>query len=406
MFAATFIRLYPNASQANALAQQFGCARWAWNNALEETQRLYKETGKGLGYESMSGRLPGLKREHEWLKKANAQVLQQSLRNLSKSFVNFFERRARYPRFKAKFGPQSVQFPQGVKVNEKRVFLPKVGWFKAVIHRPIVGEIKTVTVTCEPCGHYYASILVDDGRSAPAVSFDGPVLGVDVGLNVFAVTSDKSHFANPKHLEKAERNLKRKQRSLSRKVKGSKGRDKARQLVARVHERVKNTRKDFVHKVSTRLVNENQVIAVEDLNVKGMLRNHSLAKSIADVGWGMFTRFLGYKAARVGKGLIKVNRFYPSSKACNTCGRVRDKLNLSARFWTCDHCGASHDRDENAARNIRDEAQRMIWAGIIPASAPGTGAAAAGGNVRRGRGRKSSVTQIPVKAEAVAFMRQ
>jgi putative transposase len=405
VFTATRIRLYPNATQGNTMARQFGCARWAWNDALAETQRLYQKTGKGLGYESMSGRLPGLKQEHEWLKEANAQSLQQSLRNLSRAFVNFFERRARYPRFKSKFDPQSIQFPQGVKVNEKRVFLPKVGWFKAVIHRPIVGEIKTVTVTREPCGHYYASILVDDGRPVPVASFNGPVLGIDVGLIDFVVTSDKSHFANPKHLKRAENNLKRKQQKLARKVKGSRGRDKARRLVARVYERVKNTRKDFVHKVSTRLVNENQVIAVEDLNVKGMLCNHSLAKAVADVGWGMFTQFLEYKTTRAGKGLIKINRFYPSSKACNACGRVRDKLDLSVRFWTCNGCGARHDRDENAACNIRNEAQRMIWAGIIPASAPGTGAAAAGGNVSRGRGRKSSVTQIPVKAEAVALMR-
>lgn len=406
MFTATRIRLYPNASQVKALDQQFGCARWAWNNALEETQRLYRETGKGLGYEAMSGRLPGLKQEHEWLKKANAQVLQQSLRNLSRSFVNFFERRAGYPKFKAKSGTQSIQFPQCVKANGKRVFLPKIGWFKAIIHRPIVGEIKAVTVFKEPCGHYYASVFTNDGKPAPAVSFDGPVVGVDVGLIDFAVTSNGSHFANPKYLKKAEKNLKRKQQSLSRKVNGSKGREKARKLAARVHERVKNMRSDFVHKVSTRLVNENQVIAVEDLNVTGMLRNRHLAKAISDAGWGMFTRLLGYKAARVGKGLIKVNRFYPSSKACNTCGRVRDKLNLSVRSWTCEHCGAQHDRDENAARNIRDEAQRMIGAGVSPATAPGTGAAAAGGNVRRVRGRKSSVTQIPVKAETVAFVRK
>lgn len=406
MLAATRIRLYPNATQVNALARQFGCARWAWNEALAETRRLYQETGKGLGYESMTGRLPGLKQEHVWLKEAHAQVLQQSLRHLSRAFVNFFERRSKYPQFKAKFGSQSIQFPQNVKVNEKRVFLPKVGWFKAVVHRPIVGEIKTVTVTREPCGHYYASILVDDGRPIHMPSFNGPILGVDVGLIDFAVTSNGSHFANPKYLNKAAKNLKRKQQSLSRKVKGSKGREKARKLVARVHERVKNTRKDFVHKVSTRLVHENQVIAVEDLNVKGMLRNPKLARAISDVGWGMFMKFLAYKTAWLGRGLIKVNRFYPSSKSCNTCGGVHDKLNLSVRFWTCKHCGASHDRDENAARNIRDEAQRMIWAGVIPASAPGIGAAAAGGNVSHGRGRKSSVTQIPVKAEAVVCMRQ
>jgi putative transposase len=176
--------------------------------------------------------------------------------------------------------------------------------------------------------------------------------------------------------------------------------------VARVHELVKNARKDFVHKISTRLVNENQVIAVEDLNVKGMVRNPNLAKAISDVGWGMFARFAQYKAARVGKGFVKVNRFYPSSKACNDCGCLNDNLTLSVRFWTCSHCGSVHDRDENASRNIRDEAKRMIQAGVIPTSASGTGAAAAGGNARRNRGHKSSVAQFPAKAEAVAFMRQ
>lgn len=400
------IRLYPNATQVQSLARQFGCARWVWNEALIETKRLYQETGKGLGYESMSARLPDRKQEYDWLKEANAQVLQQSLRNLSRAFVNFFERRGRYPRFKSKFGVQSIQFPQRVKVEGKRVFLPSVGWFRAVVHRPIVGEIKTVTVTRESCGHYYAAVLTEDGASMPKVSFDGPVVGVDVGLKDFAVTSDGSHFANPRHLQRIEKNLKRKQQKLSRKVKGSKSRDKARRLVARVHERVKNSRKDFMHKISTRLVNENQVIAVEDLNVKGMVKNPNLAKAISDVGWGMFGRFAEYKVARSGKGFIKVNRFYSSSKACNDCGNLNEQLTLSVRTWTCRRCGAVHDRDENAARNIRDEAQRMIWAGAIPASAPGTGAAAAGGNARRGRGRKSSVTQIPAKAETVVLTRQ
>lgn len=405
MLMATRIRLYPNSAQVQSLARQFGCSRWVWNDALMETKRLYEETGKGLSYESMSARLPSHKQKYDWLKEANAQALQSSLRNLSRAFVNFFERRGRYPRFKSKFRTQSIQFPQGVKVDGKRVFLPKVGWFKAVVHQPIVGEIKTVTVKREPCGHYYAAVLTEDGAAMPAVSFAGPVLGVDVGLIDFAVTSDGSHFQNPKHLQKAEKNLKRKQQKLARKVKGSKGRDKARQKVARVHERVKNARKDFVHKISTRLVNENQVIAVEDLNVKGMVRNPNLAKAISDVGWGMFTRFAQYKTARVGKGFIKVNRFYPSSKACNDCGCLNDKLTISIRFWTCSHCGAVHDRDENASRNIRDEAKRIIQAGVIPTSAPGTGAAATGGNARRGRGRMSSVTQIPVKVEAVARTR-
>lgn len=406
MLTATRIRFYPNAIQVQSLARQFGCARWAWNNTLAETQRLYKETGKGLGYESMTIRLPHLKQEFEWLKEANAQALQQSLRNLSRAFVNFFERRGKYPNFKFKCGPQSIQFPQGVKVDGKRVFLPKVGWFKAVIHRQIAGEIKTVTVTREPCGHYYASILTEDGLPTPVVSYSGPVLGVDVGTIDLAVTSDGSHFANPKHLQKAERNLKRKQQKLSRKVKASNGRDKARRLVARVHERVKNARKDFLHKVSRRLVDENQVIAVEDLCVKGMLQNHNLAKAISSAGWGMLSNFMQYKAARSGKGFLKTNRFFPSTKCCNACGCVHEGMSLSARRWTCKDCGTAHDRDENAARNIRDEAKRMIKVGLVPATASGTGAAAAGGNARRNRGRKSSVTQFPMKAEAVAFMRQ
>ncbi|MFA4971180.1 MAG: RNA-guided endonuclease TnpB family protein [bacterium] len=405
MLSATRIRLYPNATQQLALARQFGCARWAWNDALSETQRLYQETGKGLGYEAMTRRLPLHKQEHEWLREANAQVLQQSLRNLSRAFINFFERRGRYPRFKRRNGPQSIQFPQGVKVTDKRVFLPKVGWFKAVVHRSIEGEIKTVTVRREPCGHYYASVLVDDREPMPVVSLDGPVVGVDVGLKDFAVTSDGEHVANPRHLQRAERNLVRKQRKMERKVKGSNGRDKARKLVARAHERVKNARRDFVNKVSRRLVDENQVIAVEDLGVKGMMRNPNLAKAIGDVGWGMFGRMAEYKAAWAGKGFVRVNRFYPSSKACNACGAINDRLTLAVRAWTCSACGSSHDRDENAARNIRDEAKRMIWAGVIPASASGTGAAAVGGIARRVRGRRSSVAQIPEKAEAGAFTR-
>lgn len=373
-----------------------------WNDALAETQRLYRETGKGLGYEGMSARLPVLKEEYEWLKEANAQMLQQSLRNLSRAFVNFFERRGKYPRFKSKFGPKSIQFPQCVKVDAKRVFLPKIGWFKAVIHRPIVGEIKTVTVKCEPCGHYYALVLTDDGAPMPVVSFEGSVLGMDVGLKDFAVTSTGSHFQNPKHLEQAERNLKRKQQKLSRKKKGSKSRDQARKLVARVHERVKNARKDFVHKLSRRLVNENQVIAVEDLNVKGMVKNPNLAKAISSAGWGMFTNFAKYKAERAGKGFIKTNRFYPSTKMCNVCGCLHEGMKLSVRYWTCRHCGSVHDRDENAACNIRDEAKRMILAGAIPVTASGAGAAAAGGTVSRRRGRKPSVSRVPVKAEIVA----
>lgn len=395
MLTATRIRLYPNAAQRQSLAQHFGCARWVWNNALAETQRLYKETGKGLAYEAMCARLPKLKQEFPWLADVTAQALQQSLRNLSRAFVNFFERRARYPLFKSRGDTQSVQFPQRVQVDAKRISLPKIGWVKAVVHRPIVGIVKTVTVTLEPCGHYYASVLTEDGKPMPAVSADGPAVGIDVGLIEFAVTSNGQHFANPRHLRKAEKNLKRKQRKLSRKLKGSNSRNRARRLVARAHERVKNARKDFLHKVSRRLVDENQVLAVEDLCVKGMVRNPNLAKAISDAGWGMFTGFVKYKAERAGKLYVETNRFFPSSKACHVCGMIHDGMDLSVRRWACKGCGAVHDRDENASCNIRDEALRMIKAGTVPALASGTGASAVGGAVSRRRGRRPSVTQAP-----------
>lgn len=395
MLTAIRIRLYPNADQRQSLAKQFGCSRFVYNEALAETQRLYKETGKGLSYESMAVRLPKLKVKYDWLGEATAQVLQQSVRNLSRAFVNFFERRARYPRFKSKHGTQSIQFPQDVRIDNSRIRLPKIGMIKCVVHRGIFGTIKTVTVSKTPCGHYYASVLTEDGREMPPISAGGPAVGIDVGLIDFAVTSHGQHFSNPRHLRKAEKNLKRKQQKLSRKKKGSNSRNKARLLVARVHERVANARKDFLHKVSRKVVNENQVIAVEDLCVKAMVRNPNLAKSILDAGWGTFTRFVDYKAQRDGKLFVRTGRFFPSTKACNECGMTHGGMDLSVRLWTCNGCGEVHDRDENAAKNIRDEAMRMIRAGVIPAPASGAGAAASGGTVSLRRGRKPSVQQVP-----------
>lgn len=395
MLKSTRIRLYPNVLQRQSLAKQFGCARFVYNEALAETQRLYKETGKGLAYESMCARLLTLKLEREWLGEATAQVLQQSLRNLSRAFVNFFEKRGKYPRFKSKNGPQSIQFPQSVRIEGHWIRLPKIGAVKCIVHREIVGTIKTVTVSRTTCGHFYASVLTEDGREMPPISVDGPVLGIDVGLIDFAVTSNRQHFANPRHLRKAEKNLKRKQQKLSRKKKGSNSRNKARRLVARAHERVTNARKDFLHKVSRKLVNENQVLAVEDLCVKGMVRNPNLAKSISDAGWGTFSRFVEYKAVRDGKMFVKTNRWFPSTKACYVCGMLHDNMNLSVRCWTCNGCGTVHDRDENASCNIRDEAKRMIRAGVIPAPTSGAGVAASRGTVSLRRGRKPSVQQVP-----------
>jgi putative transposase len=398
MLDATRIRLYPTDQQAQALAVQFGCARWVWNNALAETGKLYLATGKGLNYHAMAIRLPKLKQEFEWLGDADSQVLQQSLQNLSRGFENFFQKRGKYPRFKSKIGRQSVQYPQRVKIELSRIYLPKVGWVKCIVHREIIGKFKTVAVSRSACGQFHAAVLTDNGDPMPAISTNGKAIGVDVGLTHLAVTSDGSKFANPRHLRKAERNLKRKQRKLSRKKKGSNGRNKARRLVARAHERVACARRDHLHKLSRRIVNENQVVVVEDLHVKGIMANHSLAKATADAGWGMFTGFLEYKAARAGKAFLKCDRWYPSSKTCSACGSICDKMPLDVRAWTCAHCSAHHDRDINAAINIRAEGLRIL-AGGAPASA-------GGGDVSPRARRSPRARQSPTKPEASAFRRR
>jgi putative transposase len=297
----------------------------------------------------------------------------------------------KYPKFKSKHDRQSIQYPQGVKIfEENKLFLPKIGNVKAVIHREIVGKIKTVTISKTRTGKYFASILTENGLETPNSSFDGKIIGVDVGLTHLAITSDGSKFDNPKHVSKAKKNLRRKQRKLSRKTKGSNKRNKARLLVAKSHERVKNARKDHLHKLSKRLVDENQVIAVEDLSVKNMMKNHFLAQAIGDVGWSMFLEMLKYKTEQAGKGYIEVDRFFPSTKACSNCLNINNSISLNTRAWTCTKCKKTHDRDINASKNIRNEALRMIAAGIA-----GT---ARGGNVRQGRGRKSSVLATACEA--------
>jgi len=396
MLTATKIRIYPNAVQADKLAKAFGCARWYWNNSLAETQKVYQETGKGLGQYQLNARLPQLKSEIEWLGETHSQVLQSVSLHLSRAFVNFFERRAKYPQFKSKHRKQSIQYPQGVKVVDAcKVYLPKIGHVKAIVHRELAGSIKTVTVSKDPSGKYFASILCENLVAMPDISLNGKILGIDVGLTDLAVTSDGSKFANPKHVLKAQKNLAKKQQHLSRKAKGSNTKNKARILVAKAHERVANARQDYLHKLSTRLVNENQVIAVEDLHVKGMMKNHNLARAIGDAGWGAFTSMLKYKTARAGKGYIEVNRFFASSKTCSCCMHAQAKMPLEIRMWTCDQCGAKHDRDINAALNIRNEAQRMITAGIV--------VTANGGAVSRSAGRKSSISLAPLKLEAPSF---
>lgn len=398
MLGATQIRIYPTPEQEEKLAKAFGCARWFWNNSLAETQKVYQATGKGLGQYALNARLLPLKAEHEWLAETHSQVLQSVSLNLSRSFVNFHERRAKYPHFKSKHDKQTIQYPQGVKIVDGcKVFLPKLGHVKAVVHRKMVGQIKTVTLSRTTTGKYFAALLCDDGIAAPDVSLTGKILGIDVGLTHLVVTSDGSKFDNPKHLARATQNLKRKQQRLSRKVKGSNRRNQARLRVAKAHEKIANARKDWLHKLSHRLVNENQVIAVEDVHVKGLMKNHCLAKAIGDAGWGMFSTFLKYKAARAGKGYVEVNRYFPSRKLCSNCLHKQAKMPLNIRTWRCDSCGTLHDRDVNAAENIRNEAQRLIAAGIA-----GT---ANRGIVSQKRGRKSSVSADAVEVRSPVLLK-
>lgn len=395
MITAIKIRIYPDIKQAEKLSKAFGCARWFWNNSLAETQKVYQETGKGLGQFALNARLPKLKQEIYWLSETHSQVLQSVSLNLSRAFINFFERRSAYPTFKSKHGKQTIQYPQGVKiVEDKKIFLPKIGHVKATVHRSIVGDIKTVTISKTPSGKYFASILTENGINLPDVSFDGNIMGIDVGLSHLVITSNGSKFDNPKHIAKYQKNLKRKQQKFSRKVKGSNSRNKARLLVAKVHERAANSRKDYLHKLSHKIVNDSQVqvLSVEDLHIKGMIKNHCLAKSISDAGWGSFTKMLKYKAEKVGKGYVEVNRFFPSSKACSICLHVQKSMPLNIRTWKCDKCGELHDRDINAAKNIRNEAQRMIAAGIA-----GT---ANRGIISQYRGRKSSVIANAVEVRS------
>lgn len=391
MYSAYKFRLYPTDEQKVSLAKSFGCARWYWNYSLNLCQETYKATGKGLSRGAIQGLLPSLKKEYEWLSDAYSQCLQVVALNLSTAYKNFFEKRAGLPSFKSKHGKQSISYPQNVKLEGNYIKLPgKVGKIYCKQDRGIVGTIKTVTISLNPDGKYHASILVDDGKEAPIPNSDGKAIGIDLGLTHFCITSEGSKFDNPRHTKKHARNLKKKQQSLARKKKGSNSRSKAKKLVARVHSKIKRVREDFLHKLSRKIVNENQVIAVENLAVKNMVKNHNLAKAISDCGWGMFCTMLKYKGEKEGKVYLEVDRFFASSKTCNVCLNKVGSLPLDVRFWDCDRCGTKQiDRDVNAAKNIRDEALRIL--------ALGTSATANGGNVSQ-PGKTSVLSDaIPVE---------
>ncbi len=363
MLTAIKVRLYPSNEQQVALSKSFGCARWYWNHALNACIQHYENTGKTLPLKNYKGLLPQLKVEYPWLKSdCYSAVLQCVAINLNKAYANFFEGKAKFPRFKSKNHRQSIQYPQNVTIVKDCLNIPKIGEVKAVFHRAIEGKIKTVTISKTPTDKYYASILVENDGENSQTSGE-KIIGIDLGIKDFAIVHDGEQvakYSNPKHLKRHERNLARKQKKLARKTKGSKSRNKFRKLVAKVHERVSNSRQDFLHKLSRRLVNESQVIVVENLNVKGMVRNRKLSKSISDVGWGMFVNFIDYKLKDRNGQLVEIGRFFPSSKTCFCCGHIVDELPLNIREWNCPACKTHHDRDGNASKNIRAEGIRIL----------------------------------------------
>jgi putative transposase len=408
MYRAYKFRLYPTLEQKIALAKSFGCCRWYWNYSLNLCQETYRLSGKSLSRGAIQGLLPNLKKEHEWLSDAYSQCLQYVALNLSTAYKNFFEKRAGLPKFKSKHGRQSISYPANVELEEDYLKLPsKIGKVCCIQNRTFEGKIKTVTVSLNPDGKYFASILVDDEKDPPTArtshclpshgrtvssSTEGKAIGIDLGLTHFCITSEGSKFDNPCHTKKHARNLKKKQQSLARKQRGSNTRAKAKRLVALVHSKIKRVREDFLHKLSRKIVNENQVIAVENLNVKGMVQNHKLAKAISDVAWGQFCTMLKYKSQWEGKTYIEVDRFFASSKTCNVCLNKVDRLDLDVRAWTCDKCQTYHDRDINAAINIINEALRILDLG--------TRSTANGGNVRQPGKTSVLLDTIPLEVRS------
>ena len=374
---ATKVRLYPTDEQAAFLNAQFGAVRFAYNKALHVQRHMFKHHGVSLKPKRDLKPLLAVakkSRKYGWLKEYDSQALQQAVINLDKAFANFFnpKLKARMPTFKRKRGRQTSYHPNG-KVLSDAIQLPKMAPIRAVIHRNIIGVVSSITVSRSPTGKYYASILSDDGCEAPAKpTFITQVIGCDMGLTHYLIASNGKKTDNPRHLISASRNLRRKQKALSRKQKGSANRAKARRQLAALHERVANARADFQHKLSRTMVDENQAIIVETLKSANMMKNHALARAIGDAGWHGFIMKLEYKAQAAGRHLIKLDQWFASSKRCSECGHKMPEMPLRQRSWACPACNEEHDRDINAAMNIREQ-------GILALNAAGHVVSAHGG---------------------------
>ena len=353
-------RAYPTKEQEVLLAKHFGCSRWIYNYALDKKIKTYQTTKESLSRFTIQKDLPELKKAEEtkWLKEVNSQSLQASLENLDKSFTKFFRDKKGFPKFKSKHdNRQSFSVPQNgiVDFETSTISLPKFkNPIKCKLHRRFEGNSKTVTVSKTPTGKYFVSVLVEVNEELPVLKpiDENKAVGLDLGIKTFAVLSNGDEIQNPRNLKKSLKKLKKLQRKVSKKVKGSNNRKKAVKKLAILHEKVSNKRNDFLHKVTAKLVSEHDTLCLETLKASNMIKNHKLAQALSDISIGRFNVILEYKAKWNGVNILRIGQFTPSIRMC-TCGVVNKELKLSDRIWTCKACGATHERDELASNNIK-----------------------------------------------------
>ena len=358
-------RIYPSVEQEILLAKHFGCTRYIYNHFLNERKEQYQSDKKSDNYYKQAAMLTKLKKEEEtkWLKDVNSQTLQFALRSLDTAFLNFFRGNAQFPKFKSRKHKNTFTIPQFGTIEDGKINIPKFkDGIKVKLHREVKGKIGKMNIIKTPTGKYYVSVFTE--QEIEDLPKTNKQVGIDLGLKDFVITSNNKKFKNNRYTKKYAKQLKKAQQHLSRKQKGSNGFEKQKLKVAKIHEKIASCRLDTLHKVSHQLVNQYDLISIEDLNVKGMIKNHKLSKHIADASLGNFVTLLQYKCDWYGKELVKVNRFYPSSKTCGDCGWINQNLKLSDREWTCNSCGVIHDRDVNASRNILKEGLKISGKGL------------------------------------------